>query len=119
MFGLIAALSLSLALTRVNFLIGGCAMLAYVLIVSLVDRDALRKRSLIYGAVSGVMLFMIVAFIVASLRGEWPVTSYFTPDTTFRFARQYAFPIGGFGGAVVGCMFADVQKSRQLPNGDA
>jgi hypothetical protein len=119
MFGLVAACGFSLALTRVHFLIGAAVMIACVVVVAILGKDASRQRALIYGAVSGAALFLGIALAVARARGELPVPSYTTPDTTISFARQYAIPIGGFLGAVAGSLYADRRRRRELIGDEA
>ena len=106
LFGLMAAFCVSLALTRVSHVVGGAAMIGYVVIVAIFGKDAFQKRALIYGSVVGVILFVLVALSIASVVGEWPIRSYSTPQITMSFARQYEIPIGGFIGAVAGWIYA-------------
>ncbi|MFT5526253.1 MAG: high-affinity Fe2+/Pb2+ permease [Pirellulaceae bacterium] len=84
-------------------------MVAFVIAVAIFGRGDSGKRSLIYGAVVGASIFVAFAFFVATIRGELPLTSYSTPNTTMEFTRQYALPIGGFLGGVAGLAWHSIR----------
>lgn len=114
MMGLVAAFSVSLALTRVNFLYGAGVMVAYVVAVAFFGKNLLRKRALIYGAVGGACLFLVLSAMVATLRGEAPRGRGrgSGESATVRLTRQCAIPIGGFIGGLTGCMYASARTTR-------
>jgi hypothetical protein len=85
-------------------------MIAYVCLVAVIDRNNVRKRALIYGSVLGVASFIFASAMVATALGELPMRG--RPDTVFSFARKYAFPIGGFAGALGGLLYANAKRSR-------
>lgn len=110
MFGLVAVLCVSLVLTRVHYWVGGLAMITFVGGVAILGRNALLKRGLVFGAVGGACLFVIVTFFVATVRHDFRVRS--TSDRTISYARQYALPIGGFVGGLAGCIYAGTRSRR-------
>jgi hypothetical protein len=114
MFGLMTGLGASLALARISHFISALVMIGYVLVVASVPIRPILKRSLIYGAVGGAILFLLVALVVAYVRSEIPFAGYRgAPETSLSYARQYAIPVGGFIGALLGCVFSDLVKPRQ------
>lgn len=121
MMGLVAVLSASLALTRVHFLFGAGVMVAYVVAVAVFGRNSFRKRALVYGSVGGACMFVVVTFMVETLRGESPRTSRRrAPESaTALVARQYAIPIGGFLGGLTGCIYSSARITRTDSVGDS
>jgi len=112
MLGLVAAFGLSLALTRVHFLIGVAVMVLGVLVVAVVGGDARRKRAIIYGALSGVVLFLTVSAAIAWANGERPFRRRGQSRAVVYNVRPYVFPFGAFMGGLAGCLYADWRRPR-------
>jgi hypothetical protein len=112
LFGLVAAFCASLGLARIHFLIGAIAMVGYVVLVTIFGGSETRKRALIYGSVMGAAASVVLSIVVAAARGEFPVRSYNTPQTTAKFTRRYAIPIGAFVGGIAGWIYYGKKMKR-------
>ena len=116
LFFIVAVLCASLALTQFHFLVGVGVMIAFVVVVALFDRHSLRQLALIYGAVGGVGLFVLVSMFVAVARGETPSLRSADPHVTLEFTRQYAVPVGGFLGGFAGYLFVRLRNKDESRN---
>ena len=110
LFVVLAAASLCLAVANTNFFVEIALLLTYVACLKLMPIRPDMKRRLVYGAIGGTCLVVAVAFSIAYGMGE-PPQYWHGPGTPMGFARQFAVPIGGFFGAIIGCGVAS--RSRR------
>lgn len=114
MLGLVAGMGLSLALTRIHFLIGIAVTVLCILLVAALGGAPQRKRAIIYGAVGGVGCVIAAAVLADWAGGGWPGRRGLFFPAFIHYIRPYAFPIGGYLGALAGCVYAEWRRLRGL-----
>lgn len=113
---LIAGASICLALTNLDYRIGALAFVVSVIILAAVGRRQRHTPYIIYGGVLGCVLFVVLCLINAHITGELPNEHRDTAsNTSMRFARRFAIPLGGGAGAFLGLvMYQMLQRKTGL-----
>ena len=97
-----AVFALCLPLAHANRYYVAFGIPVYVFVVACLARGDKLKRALVWGPLLGTLLFIIVGGSISMLRGEQMLTEGQIVELT----QQYAVPIGGFVGGVVGLLIA-------------
>jgi hypothetical protein len=113
LFGLAVVLALCLAVASFDWRLPLLAMVAYFAAVLCVVWTEPLKRALVWGPLLGMCVFLAAGVIMAGVMGERAFTSYRESRPYEAFVRQYAVPLGGFVGGVVGIVIASIAGSRQ------
>ncbi len=100
-----AIFALCLPLAHANPYYVAYGIPVYVFVVACLARGDKLKRALVWGPLLGTLLFGMAGIIVSTLCGE-RMLPMFEPRPIAKWSGQYAVPIGGFVGGVVGLLIA-------------
>ncbi len=112
LLGLFIVFALCLALVGAEYYYTIGVVIVYFFVVGCLGRSPAEKRTMVWGPLAGIFLFMAVGLSVSKLRGEYcTYTMWETAPCAWATGRM-AVPVGGFLGGVMGLFVAAVLTSR-------